>query len=432
MKSKAIMVSFFALFALAFALSTVTAASDDFVKINDVVLNFNQLLGYGPIAVDVSDNLVVDIMFTSNRDASDVRVKVELEGGGFRDDVSAKTSRFHIVNGSKYSKRLTLDIPSSLDFDELVKDLEISVEISADDESTVREVKDGLTLDLKVQRQEYSLNFLTVDMTQEAVPGDTIALDVVLENNGHEELENVYIKASIPELGIERRIFAGDIDELDERDFCEIDGENDCGDLNREDTVNKRLYMTIPRNAMPGVYEVVIEAFNFDTTITTKDRVVVNSLQSGVLPSVTARSVEVGEETTFDVVLINPNDRMVVYTITPEESKGLIVEVIEPIVTVPADSSRTVKVRVKATESAEEGTHLVTVNVNSESELVRQVNFTVNVEKATGTSFRGTSNAIVILTIVLVIIFVVLLIVLIVLLTKRPAEPEEFGETSYY
>jgi len=32
----------------------------------------------------------------------------------------------------------------------------------------------------------------------------------------------------------------------------------------------------------------------------------------------------------------------------------------------------------------------------------------------------------------LAIIFIVLLIVLIVLLTKKPAEIEDFGETSYY
>ena len=34
--------------------------------------------------------------------------------------------------------------------------------------------------------------------------------------------------------------------------------------------------------------------------------------------------------------------------------------------------------------------------------------------------------------VILAIIFVVLLVVLIVLLAKKPAETEEFGETSYY
>ena len=50
----------------------------------------------------------------------------------------------------------------------------------------------------------------------------------------------------------------------------------------------------------------------------------------------------------------------------------------------------------------------------------------------TSTGSSVTANGVLILTVVLVIIFVVLLIVLIVLLTRRPAETEEFGETSYY
>jgi preprotein translocase subunit SecG len=44
----------------------------------------------------------------------------------------------------------------------------------------------------------------------------------------------------------------------------------------------------------------------------------------------------------------------------------------------------------------------------------------------------GSTDPVVIWTVVLVIVFVVLLIILIVLLTKRPTETEEFGETSYY
>jgi len=42
------------------------------------------------------------------------------------------------------------------------------------------------------------------------------------------------------------------------------------------------------------------------------------------------------------------------------------------------------------------------------------------------------NNTVLILTVILVIIFVVLLVILIVLLTRKPAESEEFGETSYY
>jgi uncharacterized membrane protein len=426
MKSKAIVVSLIALFALVLALQTVSAS--DFVSLIEVEFDDETLSSYDPIGFEVSQTVPVEVTFIANREASNVRVEIELEGGGLRDVISKRTSRFHVEEGRRYTKKFTLEMPSHFEFDdELLDDLSLNVRISAEDETTVSW---DYLLSITVQREEYSLTFLSVDVTDEAIPGSTVAIDAVVQNTGHEELDNVYIKASIPELGIERKVFAGDIDELDARDFD--DGRDE---LNREDTVNKRLYLTIPRNAVPGVYEVVLEAYNYDTTVSRSGRVVVNSLETGVLPTVTARSIETGEETTFEVVIVNPNDRMVVYTVTPEESKGLIVEVVNPVVTVPADGSKTVKVKVKATESADEGTHLVTVNVNSETELVRQVSFTVNVEKASGritSTGLGRSSAVVILTVVLVIIFIVLLIVLIVLLTRKPAEPEEFGETSYY
>jgi len=71
--------------------------------------------------------------------------------------------------------------------------------------------------------------------------------------------------------------------------------------------------------------------------------------------------------------------------------------------------------------------------VKSDTGVSKQVSFTANVEK-TGSSKPTvtTNNTVLILTIVLSIIFVVLIIVLIVLLTRKPAESEEFGETSYY
>ena len=139
------------------------------------------------------------------------------------------------------------------------------------------------------------------------------------------------------------------------------------------------------------------------------------------------------------MVLVNPNDKMIVYSITPETSEGLSTSVDQPVVAIPAGSSKTVQVTVKATSTATQGTHLVTVDVNSDSGLVKQVSYSVTVENSsttsttpTGAATSVTANGVLILTVVLVIIFVVLLIVLIVLLTRKPAETEEFGETSYY
>ncbi len=429
MKNKAILVSFIAIFALVFALSMV-AATEHFVNIEQIDVNGVEVIAPGasaPIAVSVSETIPVVVRFSANDLAnlpesvnfSDVEVKVSLLGTGFREEVSDMSGEFHMIEGNTYVKRFSLHLPSRLDPEDLSRKVFLEVEFTAKDQ---RPVRDSYTIELLVQREQNSLNLLSIDMEDVVTVGSRVAVDVVVENAGHERLDNVYVKASIPGLGISRTVYVGDL----------ASGQ-DTSDDAINDAVSKRVYLTIPRNAVPGNYEVEVEAYNYDASEKAVSRVVVRSVDTGLYSSTASKTVAPGQETSFDLVLVNPTDQMVVYTITPEES-GLIVEVSESVVAVSADSSRTVKVKVKATSSAEEGTYLVAINANSESGLSKQVSYSVNVQKGSGITGSAVSvtNTTVVLTIILVIVFVVLLIILIVLLSKKPAEAEELGETNYY
>jgi hypothetical protein len=415
MKSKAILVSIIAIFAIVLTLNVVFAS---IVDITDVKINGVGASTSAPvIAGEVSDSVPVEVQFVANEDLSKVRVKVSIDG--YKEDIEETTPYFHIINGSKYVKRFTIRFPSSMDLDDLSERASLNVEISAKGENSVEE-----DYEIEFQRQLYSLQILSIDAPDRVIPGSVIAIDVVVQNNGNERLDNTYVKASIPELGIERKVYTGDL----EVSYPEESSNDDISD-----TSDRRIYLTIPANAISGTYNIEVEAYNYDTSVIAKQKIIVSSVESGILPSTTSKTLSIGEETTFDVVLVNPNDRLVVYRLTPDQSKGLIVEAEEPVVALSADSSKTVKVRVKATSSADEGSHIVVVNVDSETGPAKQVSFNVNVEKkATTADSISTLTPVFILTIVLVVIFVVLLIVLIVLLTKKPSETEEFGETSYY
>ncbi len=418
MKNKAILVSFIALFAMIFAINAVMAS---FVDINEVEVNGIDISDRDITSVGhVSETIPVEIQFTANYDVDEeVKVKVYIEGykSEIYDSVILRTP---LEEDVRYTERFSLKLPSSMDLEDFTKledfeELKFLVRFSAKGEHSYEPEPYRITM----QKDLYSLNFLSIETPAEIIAGSSVPFDVVLQNNGNDRLDNVYVKVTIPDLGVERNVYFGDISPDVEEDYDDI-----------VDTINKRIYLNIPRNAVPGIYNVELKAYNYDTSVIAVEKVVVNGAETGILPSITSRAIGIGEETTFDVVLINPNDRMVVYTITPEESPGLIINVEKPVVTVAADSSKTVSVKVKATNSAEEGTHLVTINVNSESGLVKQVNFSLNVENDSGVTSKP--NSVLILTVILAIIFVVLLIVLIVLLTKKPAEAEEFGETSYY
>lgn len=416
MKSKALL-AFLAIFAVAFILSTVMA-SNAFVDVKEVEVNGITALPNDTsqtIAVTASETIPVLIEFDALASVSDVRVKVFVEG--FKDEISDQTSRFHVLEGNTYVKKLSLELPSTLDLDDLTEDVKLSVRISARGEEAVE-----VFVPLELQKEQHNLNVLSIDTDSVVFIGGELVVDVVVENNGHERLDNVYVRASVPGLGVSRQVYAGD-----------LDSKRDLSDDDINDAVSKRLFLKIPRNATPGNYELEVEAFSHDANVRAVTRVAVQSIETGVLPSVTSGKLAPGEDRTFDLVLVNPSDRLVVYTVTPAESKGLLVTVEEPVVAVGADSSKTVKVRVKASETAVEGTYLVTVNAVSESGLSKQVSLSVNVEKTSRispTTVTGT-NPIVVLTVVLVIIFVVLLIILIVLLSRKP-EAEEAGETSYY
>ncbi len=410
---KSILVSIIAVFTILALTCVVNANTGDLtdtdnweVTINGVEYNTGDLIG-----IEAGETFPIKVVFKAVENASDVRVKVWIDG--YRNEISDKTERFELVDGSIYTKYFSLTLPEDVDpTEEYTLIIRISDKTKSDEEE----------YSLKLQRESYNLEILSAETEGEVTPGSVIAVNVVLKNRGMKKLEDIFVKARIPELNIEKKIYFGDLDPLDE---CEYD--DDC-EGNRKDSGERTIYLTLPENAKTGVYSLEVEAYNMDSSDLVKKNIAISGVEkvSGVLSSISSRDLNIGEEVTYDLILINSGDKMEVYTLTPEETpKGLIVEV-EPIVTVPADSSKTIKVKVKATESAEEGTHIITINVESKNELIKQVNFSANVEKGKA------QDSIVILTVILAIVFVVLLIILIVLLKKKPTAEETEEETSYY
>jgi uncharacterized membrane protein len=230
----------------------------------------------------------------------------------------------------------------------------------------------------------------------------------------------MYVRAEISDLGVQKRVYFGDLD-------VEDDCEDGCED---EDAVERRIYLDIPDDAPAGTYNLEVSAYNPDITdsVTLELDVIGQGELSDILSGITSRTIGIGGETTYELVIVNRGQDMKVYTLTPEAAEGLVINV-DPIVTVAGDSSKTVDVNIRATESAKEGTHTVAVNIESGGQEVKRAVFSVNVEGETAA--QGASNSIVVLTIILAIIFVVLLVILIVLLTRKPTIPEG-EETSYY
>ncbi|MBT7102531.1 hypothetical protein HN935_03410 [archaeon] len=362
-------------------------------------------------SIDLDDNLAsfagdvvpVRVTFVAGEDAEDVKVEVGMYDG--RDDVDASTGRFNVVAGKRYTKLLSLRLPS--DIDEDLDEMTLSVEIYDADHDT-----DDYDEDYRVsmQRESYVFEVLSVDYTSKVSAGDVFPVSVVVKNVGFNRMDDAYVVASIPALGVSTRGYVGDL--IPNEDYVDYDDE--------EDSMLRTVYLKVPAGTAAGVYELEVEVYNSDSETVVKNLISVgDSASTLVLASVKNKDLNAGDTITYDMVIVNSADDVRVFNI--ETVSGDVLSVSAPsVVTVGPDASETVSVTVTADSDADVGTYTFSVDVDGE-----QTVFSANVVGA------SVSTSIVALTVILVIIFVVLLAVLVVLLTRKEAPIEEV-ETSYY
>jgi len=380
------------------------AAAGNLVSIDSVTFNEVELSDVWDVNVAgfSGDTIPVRVTFEALETSQDVKVRVEIYGG--REDVRVTTGRFNVIDGNTYTKLLSLQLPSELK--DTTKDLTLYVKVYDANHDTEDVEKEFV---VKMQRESYEYDVLSVDYPLVISAGDLVPVSVVVENTGMQELEDGYVIVSIDELSVSKRGYFGDLVPVDDNDEDSVD------------SVQKTVYLRIPESANAGVYNLDVKVYNKDAlTTTSRDLIKVEgSASTMVLAAVKNQDMKAGETATYDMVIVNSGDNVKVYNINAVSGNALQVSV-PLVITVGPDSSETVPVTVTAASDAEIGAYTFSVDVNGQ-----QVVFGANI-----TGGRAASS-VVALTVVLVIVFVVLLIVLIVLLTRKE-KPIEEVETSYY
>jgi len=411
MRTKNVLGSFLAVFAVVLLAATISAgelADSITVKVDGTYVGEDGTYDEF-IVVDAGETITISVRFTSLVYYSDVTVEAELEGE--KVDVQAVTKDFDVEVDGRYSKTLSLKVPYELK-DELSDTLDLTIEIDGKEHKTELE-----TIVLKVQRPSYNADIKSVTAPQSVDAGESFPVEIVLKNIGYNDLDDLYVTASVPALGIEKTGYFGDIvalecDEDDDSEFPWSDATlgRFC-DEDDTDSVSGKLYLDVPYGVAAGVYSLEVEVSNDDTTSNQVVQLVVeNAFESTVYKSGNS------------VWIVNPTDNVVGYRIVAESPAS----VSESIVFVPAGASKSVSVEPNA-----EGEYTFDVNVfDMKGNLVETIAFSGKAMNG-DTSTTDESNPIVILTVILAIIFIVLLIVLIVLIGKKPEKSGEFGE-SYY
>jgi len=405
MNTKNLLVSFCALAAILFLVAGVSAAPSELATINSVEVDGMDVSG-NDIAVIAGETISIKIAFTALENASNVKIEAEVEGK--KVSVDETIGPFDVEEGKRYVRTLSVKLPYELK-DQVSDDVILNIKLWNGD---FRTVYDDITL--RIQRESYKAGIMSISAEQSVKAGEIFPVDVVLKNTGYNDLDDLYVTLRIPELGIEKTSYFGDIVAVEEDDD--------------EDYVRGRFYVSVPYSTPSGTYTIEVEATNDDLNVLKSRQIIVgNDFPSNVIvTSSTNKIVSAGEESQYNLLLVNPTNQLKVYRIVTEPACGeancnLLVSADSAVVAVPAGLSKSVTINAVAQK---EGEYVFNVNVFSGEKLEQVVSFSLTAEG------RATSP-VAVLTIVLAIIFVVLLVVLIVLLGKKPQKAEEFGE-SYY
>jgi len=347
-------------------------------------------------SVVAGNNVVVETHFASNISASNIKVSLELNG--LKKYAIVTSAPFDVEAGYNYMKLLTLKIPYDLT-QELSNTVSLEVKIWGGNTEMLTKF-----YNVRVQRPSYSVKVMSIDAPNEINAGSNIPVDISFKNFGYDDLNDLYLQVSIPQLNIVRNVYFGDLVPLNN---YECFGDSECNsthydhmNTNNRKADTRRLYIQIPSDVSSGSYLLKTEVENQDTnTEASKQIFIQNSVPSQVIQ-------EEGS-----LLFINPAKNIQVYQVTEPSGENV------SVVVLPESTKKLVM--------NSNGKY----NVLANGKLLKTFFYTTSTNEGNTT---GTSKVLVnTITILLAVIFLILLIILIFLLTKGPKKKEDLGE-SYY
>lgn len=372
------------------------------VTVNDAVST--------PLSVGIGEVLKVKISDTPSVNYSDVVITAEFAYNGKK--VSVESSAFDEVAGVTYVKTLNLKVPTNIKTAASGENYVLTVRMQDNKGNEIA----YRAFDVAVTRANTDLQIQKV-MTTFAKAGSPVLVTVVAKNIGSDDLEDVYAKVSIPELGIFTEERLGDIASTDNGDD--------------EDVATADIPLRIPANAEDGTYTLNVELYNDkdDVTVSATKDIVIDGVAAAekfveVVPTLVSQDIGQGETATYVLRVANLGDSAKTFSVSVDGTDGWATSQVSPlVVTIAPDTSQTITVAVTVANNALIGKHELVANVKSD-DAVKSIALTANVkEKTIGI------DALLISVIVLAVVLVILIAILV---KTRKADESIEAEESYY
>jgi len=235
----------------------------------------------GPVSVIRGDTIPVKVAFSESIDYKDVTIEVQLRYEHSK-KAEVSTKAIDVVAGTTYTRTLNIDVPS-----------DIEINAPGNYYSLTAVLKDGngyeletRSFDLMVQRTDDQLQIQKVLKPQTIEAGNTFTADIVVKNTGSDRMDDVYVRMSVPELGLVTEGRAGDLVAVDTD--------------TKEDVNSVKLSLNVPTTAAAGSYSLEIKAYNGDAWTTLKDTLVIGNPNA----SDNTKNPTIAKEFTIDPLLV--------------------------------------------------------------------------------------------------------------------------------
>ncbi len=379
-----------------FAITSVTVEGVEFDE-NDI--SSGDDLIYAPVYLDSELEVKVEWEAGDSVTDDELEAKIEVEFDG--DEVD--TDYFDIESNWHGSKTLTVKIDNDED---LLGEEVLNVRMRSRD----GDYEDMVRIYLDVSREKHLVDLFDVNFRQgvQYGAGDLLTASVGVVNDGREEEEDIYVRMSIPELGLTTRSDRFDLvseedEDVDDEDYYKL---------------HKTLFLELPANTPAGVYDLVVEAvFNDgDDKVEKVYSIVVGAGASGsqITMDTQTQTVEAGKAIVYKVLFGATN---VDYDV---EVTGLDFGTYE--VRKEAD---TAFVFVSVDEDTPAGTYDFNVNVKAGNSVVQSFDVTTVVAGAQGASYSDVKQG---LEIGFAVLLVILVILGIILVAKKLGKGDEIEE----
>ena len=346
-----------------------------FVKVNgDIVEN-------GRVVKEVVDRgqiLDISVKLEAGENIQNLKVMAWISGDEHY-PLSEFSDSFDLDKNDRKSVDFELEVPSIVDQDSY----ELRIIVAARDGATL-----SYNYPLKINAQSHAFRIKDVAIyPTEVSPGRTFNTIARLQNLGEKDEEGVKVTVSIPEL-------SGAMNS-DYIDTVETDDE----------VSSEEIYIKVPADAKPGIYDVVIEA-EYDEYAKSVKAVTQIEVVGDPKTTAPADGQETGREISGKtIVTVGPDSQDIVkgqggaiyplslsnegsspktYSISVGGADGFASTMIKPtnVITIDPDEAESAYIYLAAKENALEGSYGFTIDINSAGKTIKQIPLTANVVKA--------------------------------------------------